>query len=94
MLREQIIMARVCEICGKGPQKGNSVETRGKAKYLGGVGTKLTGITRRTFKPNLQNVKVTTNSGGTKSMKVCTKCLRTGAVTKKVKMRPFTLPTE
>ncbi len=38
-------MARVCEICGKGTQVGNSVETRGKAKYLGGVGTKVTGIT-------------------------------------------------
>ena len=33
-------MARVCEVCGKGPQMGNRVETRGKAKYLGGVGTK------------------------------------------------------
>ncbi len=36
-------MARSCEMCGKGPQMGNSVETRGKAKYLGGVGTKITG---------------------------------------------------
>ena len=33
---------------------GNRVETRGKAKYLGGVGTKITGITRRKFVPNLQ----------------------------------------
>ncbi|MDB4458868.1 50S ribosomal protein L28, partial [bacterium] len=49
-------MARVCEICGKGPQMGNRVETRGKAKYLGGVGTKKTGITRRQFRPNLQKV--------------------------------------
>ncbi|MFT5525713.1 MAG: hypothetical protein ACI9HK_003683, partial [Pirellulaceae bacterium] len=39
-------MARECQICGKGAQIGNSVETRGKAKYLGGVGTKITGITR------------------------------------------------
>ncbi|MEC8432295.1 MAG: 50S ribosomal protein L28, partial [Planctomycetota bacterium] len=30
-------MARQCEICGKKTQVGNSVETRGKAKYLGGV---------------------------------------------------------
>ena len=44
-------MAKVCEICGKKPQIGNAVETRGKAKYLGGVGTKITGITRRKFKP-------------------------------------------
>ena len=51
-------MARMCEVCGKKPSKGNSVETRGKAKYLGGVGTKITGITRRQFRPNLQKVKV------------------------------------
>ena len=33
-------MALVCDIVGKGPQLSNRVETRGKAKYLGGVGTK------------------------------------------------------
>ena len=38
---------------------GNSVTIRGKAKYLGGVGTKVTGISRRQFKPNLQTVHVT-----------------------------------
>ena len=52
-------MARTCEICGKGPVVGNQVTTRGKAKYLGGVGTKITGISRRQFKPNLQRVHVT-----------------------------------
>ena len=44
-------MARACEVCGKTAQMGNQVETRGKAKYLGGVGTKITGISRRKFKP-------------------------------------------
>ena len=53
-------MARQCEVCGKGAQIGNQVTTRGKKKYLGGVGTKVTGITRRKFKPNLQRVNVTT----------------------------------
>ena len=52
-------MARECQICGKGPLVGNRVTTRGKAKYLGGVGTKITGIARRQFKPNLQQVRVT-----------------------------------
>ena len=52
-------MARICEICGKKPLVGNSVTTRGKAKYLGGVGTKKTGISKRQFKPNLQRVRVT-----------------------------------
>lgn len=87
-------MARRCEVCNKGTQMGNSVETRGKAKYLGGVGTKVTGITRRRFKPNLQRVKVTTESGGTKTMRVCTACLRSGAVTRRVRRRPFKLPAQ
>ena len=85
-------MARVCEVCGKGPQIGNSVTTRGKAKYLGGVGTKKTGITKRQFKPNLQRVHVTVK-GANKTLDVCTQCLRSGAVTKRVRQRPFKLPT-
>ena len=52
-----------CEFCDKKPAMGNQIETRGKAKYLGGVGTKITGITRREFKPNLQRVKITTPNG-------------------------------
>lgn len=86
-------MARVCEICGKGTQMGNSVETRGKAKYLGGVGTKVTGITRRRFKPNLQRVKVTTAQGSNKTVRVCAQCLRSGAVQRVVRQRPFRLPS-
>jgi large subunit ribosomal protein L28 len=71
---------------------GNRVQTRGKAKYLGGVGTKLTGITRRQFKPNLQTVHVTTKEGTNKSMRVCTQCIRSGAITKCIKSAPFKLP--
>ena len=84
-------MARVCEICGKRTQKGNSVETRGKAKYLGGVGTKITGITRRDFKPNLQRVRITTANGTNKRIRICTQCLRSGAVTRVVRRKPFHL---
>ncbi len=86
-------MARMCEVCGKKAQKGNSVETRGKAKYLGGVGTKITGVTRRQFRPNLQKVRVTTAAGGTKSMRVCTQCIRSGRIRKAVKAKPFALPS-
>ncbi len=82
-------MARVCEICNKGSQVGNSVETRGKAKYLGGVGTKVTGITRRRFKPNLQRVKATLADGTNRYLRVCAQCIRSGAVRKKVVSKPF-----
>jgi large subunit ribosomal protein L28 len=80
-------------MCGKGTQVGNRVETRGKAKYLGGVGTKVTGITRRQFKPNLQRVKVTTANGTNKTLRVCTQCLRSGAVQRVVRQKPFNLPS-
>ncbi len=85
-------MARSCEVCGKSPVMGNSVAHRGKAKYLGGVGTKITGISRRQFKPNLQKVRVTTTGGTHKTMRVCTQCIRSGAVTKRVRSTPFRLP--
>jgi large subunit ribosomal protein L28 len=71
---------------------GNSVSHRGKAKYLGGVGTKITGITRRQFRPNLQKVRVTTANGSQKTMRVCAQCIRSGAVTKTVRSAPFRLP--
>jgi large subunit ribosomal protein L28 len=87
-------MARQCEVCGKGPQLGNQVTTRGKKKYLGGVGTKVTGISRRQFKPNLQRVKISTANGTHKAIQVCTQCLRSGAVTKVVRSAPFKVPTE
>ena len=73
-------MARVCEVCGKSTQMGNSVAHRGKAKYLGGVGTKVTGISRRQFKPNLQKVKVVADNGAHKTVRVCAQCIRSGAV--------------
>ena len=85
-------MALQCEMCGKKPSMGNQVELRGKAKYLGGVGTKITGISRRKFKPNLQSIKVSTPNGSVKTMRVCTRCIRTGTIRKAVRARPFKLP--
>lgn len=85
-------MAWMCEICGKKASRGNSVETRGKAKYLGGVGTKVTGITRREFKPNLQTVRATLPNGSNKTLRVCAQCIRSGLVRKAQKQAPFKLP--
>lgn len=84
-------MARQCEICGKKAAIGNQVTYRGKAKYLGGVGTKITGISRRQFRPNLQRVRITTANGTHMTVRVCAQCLRSGAVTKRVRQRPFGL---
>jgi large subunit ribosomal protein L28 len=85
-------MGKHCEICGKAPVMGNRVTIRGKAKYLGGVGTKVTGIAKRQFKPNLQRVRVTTAKGTNATLRVCTQCIRSGAITKRVRNAPFKLP--
>jgi large subunit ribosomal protein L28 len=81
-----------CEYCDKKPAMGNQIEHRGKAKYLGGVGTKVTGISRREFKPNLQRVKITTPNGTTRYARVCTRCLKKGVVRKAIQQAPFKLP--
>jgi len=78
-------VAAKCEICGKGGQMGNSIKRRGKAKYLGGVGRKVTGISRRKFQPNLQRVRVELPDGTRKRMRVCAQCLRSGKVKKRSK---------
>lgn len=84
-------MAKICEVCSKSPQVGNQVETRGKAKYLGGVGTKITGITRRRFMPNLQTIKASLPSGEVKTIRVCVQCIRSGKIRKAVRQKPFDL---
>jgi large subunit ribosomal protein L28 len=74
-----------CEICGKTSAFGNTIKRRGKAKYLGGVGRKITGITRRRFHVNLQEVNAELPNGTRKRIRLCAKCLRSGRVTKRTK---------
>ena len=74
-------MARVCQICGKRTQVGNSIARRGLAKPKGGIGLKTTGVTRRRFKPNIQNVRAMVG-GGMKRMRVCTRCIKSGKIVK------------
>jgi large subunit ribosomal protein L28 len=77
-------MPRVCYFTGKKTTFGNQVTHRGKAKYLGGVGTKITGITRRKFKANIQKVRAIVN-GRIVRIKVSTKAIRNGLIVKPVK---------
>jgi large subunit ribosomal protein L28 len=74
-------MSRTCEICGKSTKFGNTVTRRGRAKRKGGVGKKTTGIARRTFKPNVQKVRIFEN-GRTRRARVCTQCIRSGRIQK------------
>ena len=77
-------MPRVCYFTGKKTTFGNQKTHRGKAKYLGGVGTKTTGITARKFRPNIQRVRAVID-GQIVRIKVSTKALRNGLVVKPVK---------
>ena len=85
-------MGMQCAICGKKPVVGNKIVRRGKAKYLGGVGRKITGISRRTFRPNLQRIQVEVD-GAVKRMRVCVQCIRSGKVKRPQKQKPFQMPS-
>ena len=74
-------MARVCDICAKRTEVGNQVTRRGLAKAKGGVGRKVTGRSKREFKPNIQRVRVMVGKTPTR-MRVCVKCLKAGKVRK------------
>ena len=73
---------KICEICGKKPLVGNSIARRGMAKKAGGVGKKITGITRRRFLPNLQKIKVKFPNGTVRRTKVCVSCIQAGKIQK------------
>jgi large subunit ribosomal protein L28 len=79
-------MPRVCYFTGKRTSMGKQITHRGKAKYLGGVGTKVTGITARKFKPNIQKVRAVIN-GRIVRVKVSTKAIRNGAIVKPVRRK-------
>ena len=61
-------MANVCDVCGKKPMTGWNVSHAHNR-------------TTRVFKPNLQKVRAVQN-GSVRSMKVCTRCIRSGAIQK------------
>jgi large subunit ribosomal protein L28 len=85
-------MGMQCDICGKKPMVGNQIARRGKAKYLGGVGRKITGISKRTFRPNLQPMQISTANGTVQRARVCVQCIRSGRVQRPVKRKPFQMP--
>ena len=64
-------MARQCEVCGKKPQVGHHV-SHSNIK------------TKRRFNPNLQSMRHQYEDGRVVTLRVCTRCLRSGAVTKPV----------
>lgn len=76
-------MARRCEICGKGTVSGQIVPRKGKPKKQGGVGQHIGVTKKREFRPNLVTIK-TLIDGTPKTIKICTRCLRSGKIQKVV----------
>jgi large subunit ribosomal protein L28 len=63
-------MARICDICGKHTISGNKVSHAHNK-------------TRRVWKPNLKKVK-TEIGGTTGTLKICTRCLKSDFIRRKV----------
>jgi large subunit ribosomal protein L28 len=61
-------MARVCDVCGRGPKFGNRI-------------SHAHNVTKRCWNINLQNVRAKVN-GASRRMRVCTSCIRDGKVLK------------
>ena len=66
-------MARVCDICGKGVQFGQNV-------------SHAHNITKRRWEVNLQPVRAVV-AGKPRRLRVCTRCIRTGSVTKSMRAK-------
>ena len=62
-------MARACYTCGKSPGSGNTVSHANNK-------------TRRRWLPNLQTVKIVDAEGIRRHVRVCTRCLSAGKITK------------
>jgi large subunit ribosomal protein L28 len=61
-------MARVCDVCGRGPQFGHRI-------------SHAHNVTKRRWNLNLQSVRAVVN-GATKRLRVCTSCIRSGKIQK------------
>ena len=74
-------MSRQCHVCGKRKTAGGHITRRGLAKKKGGIGMHIVKNVKRTFKPNLQSVKIREGSLAKKVL-VCTACIRSGLISK------------
>ncbi len=86
-------MPHVCHYTGRKTRIGRQCTYRGKAKYLGGVGVKITGRSARKFKPNLQKVRSFID-GKPVRVWASAKAIKTGLVNKRLARRYVYRPAE
>lgn len=77
-------MSRKCPFTGKKTSSGRAISRRGKAKYLGGVGRKVTSKTKRQFRANIQRTRAIID-GKVVRINVSTKAIRNGYIVKPAK---------
>jgi large subunit ribosomal protein L28 len=75
-----------CHYTGKKTKFGKKRAWHGQAITKGGFGLKPTGISPRTFRPNLQEVVAMVDGAQTR-IKVSTRAIRAGLVTKALKRK-------
>jgi large subunit ribosomal protein L28 len=75
-------MARICSVTGKTRVSGSIIHRKGLTKKSGGIGTHIAKITKRTFKPNVQRVRVRLANGTVQRVWVSAKALKAGKVNK------------
>lgn len=84
-------MPYVCHFTGKKSSFGKTRAWRGQKVSKGGFGLKPTGISRRTFRPNLQTLRILVDDHGRKvpvRVKVSTRAIRTeGLIVKPLKRK-------
>lgn len=76
----------ICAFTGKKTTFGNSRTWRGQKVSKGGFGLKPTGINRRVFRPNLQEV-IALIDGTPQRVKVCVRAIKGGLVVKPLKRK-------
>ncbi len=79
-------MGAECYFTGKKTSRGMKRVWRGQAISKGGFGLKPTGITRRTFKPNLQEVTAMIEGRPTRVL-ASAKAIKQGLVVKPLKRK-------
>ena len=80
-------MPNECYFTGKKTTYGNKIARSGAAIKKGGFGLHISGKTRRTFKPNLQKMQILDENGVARRVKVSTKAIKSGMVTKPLKRK-------
>ncbi|MEO1583075.1 MAG: 50S ribosomal protein L28 [Planctomycetota bacterium] len=75
-----------CHFTGKKTTFGRKVAHGGQKISKGGFGLKTTGISRRTFKPNLQKVNAVVDGKPTR-VRASTRAIKSGLVVKPLKRK-------